>query len=420
MAMEQLLQLVGAEKSLTEVSQSLCFDVRSLDCASIGALHVTCADESEYECVEAFQHGFVRYLLPQLKSARHAAFRLANLGGRYEWGSVRLAEDHFATSPSETGSKLMLVKINAHVSFEPLSGRTGTESDPASDPPFRLGVWRRYGRDSACCGMLQALLEGHAELPAAGELREAFRSEGVDRLALLRDERRVEPIYRPLFAAIVSARLQARKVVLDIQDYNPTGPALFLVAPCVTINRHERDTEIICGLYTIDSRSGRQEVSYTGLGDDPSGYEVQIRNRLFVVSDGGVGRQRSGRDHRALVRHEWRARGTRPIEIRDERLERIRRDVAENKHRHHGHARTLLRVALPVLAEVAPIPAAVLMFADGAVGMHHAFRVHRLAREMSGSHEARQILDEIESRVDQLEPDRAEALIEMLMDEYSP
>ena len=37
---------------------------------------------------------------------------------------------------------------------------------------------------------------------------------------------------------------------------------------------------------------------------------------------------------------------------------------------------------------------------------------------MAGSHEARQILDEIHDKVDQLDPDRAEALIEMLMKEY--
>ena len=71
-----------------------------------------------------------------------------------------------------------------------------------------------------------------------------------------------------------------------------------------------------------------------------------------------------------------------------------------------------------MLAEVAPIPTAVLMFADGAVGIHHAFRVHRLAREMEGTGEARQILDEIESRIDTLDGDHAAALLEMLMDEY--
>jgi hypothetical protein len=96
----------------------------------------------------------------------------------------------------------------------------------------------------------------------------------------------------------------------------------------------------------------------------------------------------------------------------------VRADVARNKHRHHHHARTLLRVALPVLAEVAPVPAALLAFADGAAGIHHAFRVHKLAQGMKGTAEARHILDEIEGRIDQLDGDRAEALLELLMADY--
>jgi hypothetical protein len=78
----------------------------------------------------------------------------------------------------------------------------------------------------------------------------------------------------------------------------------------------------------------------------------------------------------------------------------------------------LLRAALPILAEVAPVPAAILLFAEGAVGIHHAFRVQQLTREMEQSLEARQILDEIEAKVDQFEPDRARALIELLMRDY--
>ena len=44
--------------------------------------------------------------------------------------------------------------------------------------------------------------------------------------------------------------------------------------------------------------------------------------------------------------------------------------------------------------------------------------MHQLANQMKGTQEARQILDEVESRIDQLDPDRAEALIELLMNEY--
>jgi len=417
--MERLRQLVGHEKSLREVTQTLYFSADSLGSAAVGAMHVTCADESERECADAFQHGFVQYMLPPLKPGSASTFRLANLGGQYEWGAVRIAEPHFATSDAGDRFKLLVVKINAHVAFEDNPSQHSGPSEVSETRPFTLGTWKRYGRESPCCGALHALLEGHRE-PFAEELREAFSSEGHDRVAALLDESRVDPTYRPLYAAIVSARLQARKVVLDIQDYSPVTPTLFLVLACVTINRHGPDTEILSGIYTVDGRDGGRDATYFGLGDDPADYDIRIGSRdRFIVSDEHVGSERKGRDHRALVREQLRTQTTRQLaNVQDDRLERIRQDVSQNKHHQHHHAKTLLRAALPILAEVAPIPAAVLMFADGAVGIHHAFRVHRLAREMEGTGEARQILDEIEGKIDTLDGDHAAALLEMLMNEY--
>ena len=419
--MERLRQLVGHETTLKEVAQTLRFWADSLGSAAVGAMHITCADESERECADAFQQGFVQYMLPPLKLGSPSTFRLATLGGRYEWDAVRVAEPHFATSDAGTRFKLLVVKINAHVALEGDAGQHTELQEVSEARPFTLGRWKRYGRESACCGALHALLEGQHQ-PFAEELAEAFGSEGYDRVAALLDTSRVDPTYRALYAAMVSTRLQARKVVLDIQDYSPVTPTFFLVLPCVTINRHERDTEILSGIYTVDGRDGGRDVTYLGLGDDPAAYETRIRSRGgFLVTDGHVGSERTGRDHRALVREQLRTQANGQLaEVRDNRLDRVHRDVRQNKHHHHHHARSLLRLALPVLAELAPIPAAVLMFADGAVGIHHAFLVHRLARGMDGTGKAREILDEIESRLDTLDGDHTAALIEMLMDEYRP
>ena len=79
--MELLHNLVGRERSLREVAQVICFWAQRQNAAAVGALHVTCSDESERECAEAFQQGFVQYMLPSLKFARHSAFQLSNLGG---------------------------------------------------------------------------------------------------------------------------------------------------------------------------------------------------------------------------------------------------------------------------------------------------------------------------------------------------
>jgi len=377
----------------------------------VGAVHVTCADESEQECCEAFQRGFVHYMLPALKFAHQSAFRLANLGGRYEWGAVRLAEQNFTTPQARAGQKLIVVKLNAHVAFE--------EITPASsgDHPFRFGRWQRYGTDSACCGALHSLIENRHE-PFTEELRADLTSEGHDRITTLRDETRVEPVYRPLYAAIVSARIQARKAVMDVQEYRPATPTMFVIVPCVTVNRHERDTEILCGIYAVNAGEEGAKGTYDGLGDDPAAFEVGMQNRLFVVADEHVGTTRAVRDHREMVLGEWERQAVQHVPVQHEQLERIRRDVAENKHRHHHHARALLRVALPILAEVAPVPAAILMFSEGMVGIHHAFRIEKLVRQMSGTHEARQILNEIHGRIDALTPDEAEALVELLAREY--
>jgi hypothetical protein len=416
---EHLYPVVGRERALRELSQLLYFDVRTHADVLVGALHVTCADEAEAECAEAFQQGFVQYLLPPLKFARRSAMRVSNLGGRYEWGSIGIADMHF-TLPDAVAPppRLMVVKINAHVALE----ETTTVDDAAivrdGARGFRLGEWKRYGRPSPCCSALDSLLRGGHE-PWVEELREAFESEGKDRIALLLDPAAVDPGYRPLFAGLVSARLQARKAVLDIQELRTGTPIRFIVLPCVTLNRHERDTEILCGIYTIDSAQPERTPTYFGLGDDPTAYRTRVQNRQIQVVDDELGTPRGGRNHRALVRSEFHMRrGGNRVRVNDHRLERIQDDIARNSHRHHLHARALLKAALPILAEVMPVPAAIILFAEGAAGIHHAFRAHRLAREMEGSEDARKILSEVHDKIDQLEPARAEALIELLMREY--
>ncbi len=51
----RLRQLVGQERSLGEVAQAVHFFALSMNATAVGAMHVTCADESEYECVDALQ-----------------------------------------------------------------------------------------------------------------------------------------------------------------------------------------------------------------------------------------------------------------------------------------------------------------------------------------------------------------------------
>jgi len=404
--MQQLKDLVGAERSLERVCQAIHLSVVERHPQVVGALHITCADEAEHECVCAFERGFVKYMLPPLKFAQQSAFRIANLGGRYDWGAVRIAEQNYAEACREGQRKIIVVKVNSHVGVI-----------EAPDAPT-FGAMKRYGGESRTCGALHRLLGGDRR-PYAVQLEELFISEGPDRLATLRDPQRVDPAVRFLYAALVSARLQARKVILDIQDYATASPTEFVVIPCVTINRPERDTEIVCGFYLAGADAGTGEAQYFGLGDDPAGYQHRFHNRRLLVWDEHVGSMREARNHRQLALEQWHElmRG-RSVSVQDERLDRVRHETSRHTGPRHERAKIILPVLLTVLGEVAPVSAAVLLFAHGAAGIHHAFRIHRLAREMEGSHEARKILHEIRDKVDSLEPNQAEAMMELLSREY--
>ncbi|MFQ5655069.1 MAG: hypothetical protein ACE5GW_10105 [Planctomycetota bacterium] len=404
--LEGLRKLIGVERSVEEISRALYYYAGELRAPVVGAMHVTCADESELECASAFQHSFVQYLLPGLKFAHQSAFRLANLGGRYEWGAVGITERHFATPESRNGHKLIVVKINSHVAVAQTSeGAT-------------YGRLDRYNTSSPCCGALDALLHGE-HLPFVEPLRELFTSEGKDRIAALLDETQVDAAHRSLFAALTAARLQARQVIIDIQDHRQATPTLYLVVPCATLNREERDTEILCGFYQADRRGPQQVDSYTGLGDDPGRYRAHTEEplRRLRIEDDESGSPRAARDHRNLVLEKMRERG--PIRApRSEHLDTIREKVRHRKHADHLYSRTILKTLLLALAEISPIPAAVVLFAEGLVGVHHAFRAHRLASEVGSSEEARRMLREIEDRIDTLEPERARAVIELLLAEH--
>ncbi|MCH8042684.1 MAG: hypothetical protein IID44_03095 [Planctomycetes bacterium] len=92
--------------------------------------------------------------------------------------------------------------------------------------------------------------------------------------------------------------LQARRAILDIQDYAPATPTMYLVAPAVTINRPQRDTEVLCGVYVADCRGETAEVTYRGLGDDPAAYRLEQRHRSVRVSEAGMDQTRTARAHR--------------------------------------------------------------------------------------------------------------------------
>ncbi len=369
-----------------EVCEELRAGAAAAGAALVGAHHVTCSDETERECIDVFYEGFVKPLLPTLKLSQQADFRTANLGSRYEWGSVRIAEHHFATRETAESFKLMLVKINAHAS-----------RDETDDGPY-YGRLDRYQEVSDCCGALFALMAGK-RLPAVDEIREVFTWEGRDRLGALTNGEVVPEPLRGLASAMVQARLQARAAMVDIRDHRPHTPTLYLVVPCVTINIPDLDGEMVCGLYTADYRTETPVLRYVGLGDNPAAYRIRHVEGRLVVTDPGSGADRPVRDHRREPLRTWLKRQGReeevepteagaraaPSEDAGERLERMFRR----------------------LAEAAPVETALRLFASGLAPIQHVYRADRISRNPAAAWEAMAILEDVREGLGSLAGDGA-------------
>ncbi len=268
----KLHALIGSECKLEATSTALREFIEELRPAVVGAHHVTCSDETERECAETFHRWFAGRMLPELKPANRAAFRTANLGARYEWGAIRIAEEHFTQPSPPPGLKVVLLKLNSHAAVR----------DAPQGPEY--GWLDRYGCESACCGTLASLLEG-SELAAVRELARLFDLDGRDRVRVILDSNRVPVPQRALLAAVVNARLQARRAVADIEEHRPHGPTIFLVLPCVTLNRPGPDTELVVGQYGIDWTGKSPETKYRGLSEDPAQYRVSHQQRALVIAD---------------------------------------------------------------------------------------------------------------------------------------
>jgi hypothetical protein len=384
--MESIRRILGIEKEVDEVSRQLRYAVQEQNPGIVGALHVTCCEESEHESIESFHRQFAQHLLPSLRYGRQVPCHLATLGGHYEWGAARMTESRYPPPPG-AGFKAVLVKLNSHV-------RHHGESASVLEQP---------GLDT--CHALRAFLDGQ-QAPFIDELKESFSLEGIDRFAALA---KVEARYRMLAAALAHVRLQARKAVLEVQDHKPAAPTLYFVVPGVTLNRSLRDTEIAAGLYVIDRRATPRD-EYVGLGDDPSKYKFRVEGGALQVEDESLSKPRAARDHRRLIRESLRDHRPKMLNV-----------FQEVKKRQGGSpslVKPLLKTLVGALAHAAPGPGALLLFAEGLVGIHHAWRAHKLSRDVNQNEEARRILQEFEHQIEQLSPERAKQVVELLHREY--
>jgi len=69
-------------------------------------------------------------------------------------------------------------------------------------------------------------------------------------------------------------------------------------------------------------------------------------------------------------------------------------------------------------AAVSPVPAAMVLFGEGILAIHHSTRAHRLVAEAQADPVARHMLAEMHGSIDELEPEQAQHLVELLVREY--
>lgn len=403
--LQKLLESIGLEAQPRKHARLIASFVQALAPPVTGAVHLTCADELEFDIAEVFRKGVAAGLTPRFGSVATAPFRLSTLGGHYQWGAMAVAEDHYALQASAGAYKLIVMKINSHV---------GVEHAPGGR--FDFGFFQRRDRRTTCCGALSTMLDG-GRGPFLDHLRSSFQWEGHDRIAALNDPDRVPPPERLLRAAVASARLQARMAAIDMQEHRPATPTLYLAPFAVTLNRQEETGELLCGVYAIDRR-GEPADFYYGLDDHPENYRVVCREGRMEVTDDALAQPREARDHRQLVIEEWRQH--RPKMHRDHRHTEAARGLEAliNRHQHAEQAKSALKLMLPLLAELAPVPAALLLFGQGVASVHHVRQAHRLARGVAGNSEARAILDDVEAKIDRLSHEQAAAVASLLAMEY--
>ena len=403
--MRRIQDLLGRETTSDSCNRALRDFAQSQRADTVGAVQVTCSDECEREQVESFQQWVADALLPELKFSARYPFRTANLGGRYEWGAVRIAEEHFATPETQNGFKLLLVKLNSHVAA--IETGSGTE----------FGRMNRYDSASTCCGAWGLCCPARGTLPWTNC---DWRSPMMTCLAWTCYTTRAPWTPSSAVSWPPSSTLASRPAVrsFNIQDYVPETPTVTIVLPTVTINRPQRDTEFVVGLYWADSRKGRGEAEYVGLGDDPSKYLTTRHHGYLCVQDDHLKQPREARDHRQEVVTQWRARHPQPQVTSDQRLRQIAETTDQTADYSARMAHETLKTVIWLAADIAPVPLTIMLFAKGLAGVHHLYRVHRLARGVDGDEQARDIIAEVSDQIPKLPVERARETIDAIVAHY--
>lgn len=181
----------------------------------------------------------------------------------------------------------------------------------------------------------------------------------------------------------------------------------------MTLNRKQRDAELVVGYYLADRRDS-SNIEYHGLGDDPSEYRVSITHHRVVVEDNHVGQPRAARDHREEILDLWMQRRQQSVSS-DPRLDELIQQATPEQLQDPQLAKDIAKTLGWLMLDLSPIPTSVLLFAKGAAGAHHLYNAHRLARGEDDPQAAKRIVSEFIENVDSLSPEQARGVVDSLL-----
>ena len=128
-----------------------------------------------------------------------------------------------------------------------------------------------------------------------------------------------------------------------------------------------------------------------------------------MVSEKESFEDRSARDHRELATEGWKS----ALPFSAEKISEVRKNPELSRA-----AKPILKGLVYGMGSAAGIPTALFLFGEGLVGVHNAWRAHRLLREAGSDEDVQMILTEFQSRIDSLPEEKAEKALQALLARY--
>ena len=416
-AMRELESLIGRQTALDQVHGVVRRTAQGIERGvEYGVCLVSCSDEFQGELRARFDRDVARPLSSPMVVGSRRVFSLSNLGSRLEPGAVGVANDHFTVESRQTGAKLLLIKLAAHVGMRVQGHET---------------IWGevdRFGQASPCCAALSLAINppavaGAVRYPWLENLQAAF---GARRIEALRDE---QGPFRMVKTAVIHAVLQAEIAVAELFRSPPRTETHLLIVPIVVIDQQGPEDAIVAGVHHLYAKDGNLDIVHgVALRTTPEALVVESGTGRLCVSSTEDTAAEPGASLTAVPGDAGEAPAP-PVQTGPATPEVARHlDGAREELRRFEHspqlarvyARPLLRGMIQGLSLVAPEVALAAMAFEGGQAALRTQRLRKLLATGPTTDEARRVLHDVEAEIQQLGHREAQEVLDLLTAENSP